>query len=107
MRRKDERKVIREISTFVDVLKSLSNSTRLRIMRCLKENPEGLCPTVLSEWLSIRPSVISRHLKILQDAGLLWVETSGRMKIYSCDWDELDDVLTELSEYIRYRRTDI
>lgn len=66
---------------FIKVMKSLSDPSRVKIMKMLQYRP--LCVCEIKEALDIAQSTASKHLKILEDAELirgfkdgLWVNYS-------------------------------
>mgnify|MGYP003871159491 CR=1 FL=1 len=65
----------------VKIFKALGDETRLTIVRCLIEEERCAC-----EFTKLAPkdqTTISRHLKILTEAGILKSEKRGRNIIYS------------------------
>ena len=65
----------------VNLFKSLSDSTRLRIIGLLKDNELNVNEIV--SLLNMGQSRVSRHLKILSDAGLLASRKEGLRVFYS------------------------
>lgn len=65
----------------VDILKALSDETRLRILNLLVE--EELCVCELEEILNINQSNASRHLEKLSNADLVVYEKRGKYIYYS------------------------
>ncbi len=65
----------------VNIFKSLSDETRLRILALLRQNELSVNEVVLL--LGMGQSRISRHLKILTDAGLLSFRKDGLWVFYS------------------------
>ncbi|MEQ8764875.1 MAG: metalloregulator ArsR/SmtB family transcription factor [Planctomycetota bacterium] len=61
-------------------LKVLSDPTRLSVVRLLMEKP--LTVSQLNETLQVEPTLLSHHLKVLRDAGLVESERSGKSVIY-------------------------
>jgi len=66
---------------FVKVMKALSDPNRIKMMKILQLRP--LCVCEIKETLGIAQSTASKHLKLLEDAGLvrsfkdgLWVNYS-------------------------------
>ncbi|MDD9301310.1 MAG: winged helix-turn-helix transcriptional regulator [Desulfobacter sp.] len=66
---------------FIKVMKALSDSNRVKMIKMLQNRP--LCVCEIKETLGIAQSTTSKHLKILEDAGLvrsfkdgLWVNYS-------------------------------
>lgn len=65
----------------IKAFKAISDESRLRILGMLKE--KTLCVCEIAEVLGLAQSTVSRHLKVLEDSGLvdrkkdgLWVEYS-------------------------------
>jgi DNA-binding transcriptional ArsR family regulator len=61
-------------------LKALSEHTRLRILRVLLKDP--LSVNTLSQRLKLTQYNVSKHLRILREAGLLETEKQGKQRIY-------------------------
>jgi len=66
---------------FIKVMKALSDPNRVKMMKILQSRP--LCVCEIREALGIAQSTASKHLKLLEDAGLvrrfkdgLWVNYS-------------------------------
>jgi len=73
--------VKKNMKTFIRVMKALSDSNRVKMMKMLQNRP--LCVCEIKEALGVAQSTASKHLKILEDAGLvrsfkdgLWVNYS-------------------------------
>lgn len=60
---------------FIKVMKALSDPTRVRIMKLLQRRT--LCVCELQEALGIAQSTTSKHLKILEEAGLTTFSKEG------------------------------
>ncbi len=63
------------------VLKALSEMNRLRIMRLLLKERLGV--NAIAQRLRMSEYNVSKHLRILKEAGLLEVERSGKQRLYS------------------------
>ena len=87
------------MKTFLQTIGALNDETRLRILRFIDENG-AVCVCDIETAFEMIQSRISRHLKILKDAGFLKVERKGRWAYYSIR-SPLDkfrqDILTEIS----------
>jgi DNA-binding transcriptional ArsR family regulator len=59
----------------LELYSALGNEIRFTIMKLLEQEP--LCTCVLSKILDLKESTISYHLKILEQAGLLFGLKSG------------------------------
>ena len=62
-------------------LKALGEETRLRILRLLFKEP--LSVTEISERLHASQYNISKHLRIMREAGLLVTEKQGKQRLYT------------------------
>jgi DNA-binding transcriptional ArsR family regulator len=72
------------------VLKALGEMNRLRIMRLLLQDQLGV--NSIAHRLHISEYNVSKHLRILKEAGLLEMEKSGKQRLYGvapCLKDEL------------------
>ncbi len=65
---------------FVATTKALACDKRLRILMALRERE--LCEGVIAELLGLAPATTSRHLWLLEQAGLVDSEKSGRCVCY-------------------------
>ena len=85
---------------FLKSVSALNDETRVLILRFLDEYGE-CCVCDLQDSLSMIQSRLSRHLKILKDAGFLRVERKGTWAYYSIR-TPLDRFRTEALEEIKY-----
>jgi DNA-binding transcriptional ArsR family regulator len=65
----------------VPALKAIGEETRVRIIELLLERPLGV--DEIAEKLAVSQYNVSKHLRILREAGLLNVEKSGRRRLYA------------------------
>lgn len=65
----------------VGVLKALAEDTRVRIIGLLMDTP--LDVSEISKRVAVSQYNVSKHLRILREAGLLQVERSGRRHLYA------------------------
>ena len=70
------------METFLQSIGALNDETRLKILRFIDENG-AVCVYDIEAAFGMIQSRISRHLKILKDAGFLKVERKGRWAYYS------------------------
>lgn len=63
-----------------DVLRALGHPVRLRIAAGLLDH--GCCVGSMTECLGIPQPLVSRHLAVLRDAGVVSVEAVGRQRRY-------------------------
>lgn len=66
---------------FIRVMKALSDPSRVKIVKLLQV--KELCVCELKEVLGLAQSTVSKHMKILEDAGLVEKERQGAWIIYS------------------------
>jgi len=87
------------MQTFLKTIGALNDETRLSILRFINENG-AVCVCDIESSFGMIQSRISRHLKILKEAGFLKVERKGRWAYYAIR-SPLDkfrqDILKELS----------
>lgn len=65
------------------VLKALGEMNRLRIVRMLLRHKLGV--NEIARQLDLTEYNVSKHLRILKDAGLLQMEKSGKHRLYGVD----------------------
>ena len=70
------------MKTFLQSIGALNDETRLTILRFIDENG-AVCVCDIEQSFGMIQSRISRHLKILKEAGFLKVERKGRWAYYS------------------------
>jgi ArsR family transcriptional regulator len=69
------------MKSVLSITKALSDGSRLRTVMALREVPE-LCVCQVTEMLGLAPATVSRHMKVLQDAGLVESRKNGRWVYY-------------------------
>ena len=64
------------MKTFIRVIKALSDQNRVKILKMLES--KEFCVCEITEVLGLSQSTVSKHLKILEDAGFIesWKEGS-------------------------------
>jgi DNA-binding transcriptional ArsR family regulator len=79
--------------------RALADPTRREILRLLREGdlPAG----ELAAHFDITWPSVSRHLRVLDEAGLVGSERRGGNIIYSLRTSVLEDIVTELAELAR------
>ena len=68
---------------FIEIFKALSDETRVRILHLLILSEESICVCEIVDSLEKPQYNISRHLKLLKNAGLVEENQKGRWKYYS------------------------
>ena len=73
------------------VFKALSDPTRRRVLQLLRERP--MIAGELSEHFAVSKPTMSAHFSVLQAAGLIEAEKSGRSIIYRLKMSVLEEAL--------------
>jgi len=68
-------------SDCIAALKALGEETRLRILRLLFK--EQLSVNEISDRLGVSQYNVSKHLRVMREAGLLEIEKNGKQRLYS------------------------
>ncbi len=79
------------------VLEALSDPTRRAILESLRHEPSNVTNLAQSQPVS-RPAV-SQHLKVLEQAGLVSVQTVGRNRIYAVRQEGLQELRQYLDQF--------
>lgn len=66
---------------FIKVAKALSDPGRVKILKMLQHRP--MCVCEIRSVLNLAQPTVSRHLRILEEAGLVTYRKSGLWVIYS------------------------
>ena len=90
---------------FLKTVSALSDETRVLILRFFDQHG-ALCVCDLQESLGMIQSRLSRHLKILKEAGFLRVDRKGTWAYYSLR-SPLDRFRSEALEEIRHLEIDL
>lgn len=73
---------------YVEMFKSLGDKTRIRIAYLLAKNNVELCTCEITDSLEVSQYNISRHLKILKNAGLIKERKEGKWVYFSINNDK-------------------
>ena len=73
------------------VFKALSDPTRRRVLQLLRERP--MTAGELSDHFAVSKPTMSAHFAVLQEAGLIAAEKSGRTIIYGLVMSVLEEAL--------------
>src|SRR5258708_1698600 len=68
------------IVTWAGMLKALSDESRLEIIRLLMKGPSHV--GALNEHLRIEQSLLSHHLRLLRESGLVTAKRDGKAVLY-------------------------
>ncbi len=88
------------MQTFLKTIGALNDETRLSILRFIDING-AVCVCDIESAFGMIQSRISRHLKILKEAGFLRVERKGRRAYYSIR-SPLDKFRQEILKEVSY-----
>jgi ArsR family transcriptional regulator, arsenate/arsenite/antimonite-responsive transcriptional repressor len=90
---------------FLQSTAAINDETRVMILRFIDEHGE-MCVCDLENSFDMIQSRISRHLKILKDAGFLKVDRRGRWAYYSIR-APLDEFRQSILKEISYLKMDL
>lgn len=77
----------------------IADPTRRRIIDALRDGASDV--TALIERLNLSQSLVSKHLRVLRDAGTVRVEVAGKRRIYHLADDPLPALLAWVTPYHR------
>ena len=82
------------------VFQALADATRLRIVEAMRSGECAVGDIV--ERMDIRQSGVSRHLRILAEAGLVQMRPAGQKRLYSLRKEAFDQLETWVAGYRRH-----
>ena len=88
-----------ELSARAEVLKAVADPTRLEILEML--SPQIRCNCHFQEHLDLAPNLLSYHLKVLREAGLIIGTKRGRWVDYALTGDARNLIAAALPEGLR------
>jgi len=94
------------VETMLDYLpffKALCNSTRAQIIEFLLGGERCVCE--MTGPLDQSQPLVSHHLALLRDAGLVKMRDEGNRTYYSIDWDRFDGDLRGFLAYVDEQRS--
>ncbi len=83
------------MTVLTETLKALAEPTRLHMVELLKERPYSV--NECAKLLDIGQPQASKHLKILNDAGLVVAKTAAQKRIYSL----IPEAFCQLDEWVK------
>src|SRR4051812_35769483 len=83
----------------IETLVALAEPNRLRIVELLRAGP--LAVGVIGDQLDLRQSQVSKHLRVLKDAGLVDVQPQAQQRLYELCPAPLRDLHAWLEGYRR------
>jgi ArsR family transcriptional regulator len=92
------------IEDFTPFFKAFCNSTRALIIEFLLGGERCVCE--MTGPLDVSQPLVSHHLALLRDAGLVQARDEGARTYYSINWERFDDDLAGFLAYVdRARNT--
>ena len=82
------------------LFKALSDPTRLALLACLAKCGRGCSVSEVAECCSVDFSVVSRHLALLERAGVLSAVKSGRTVTYEVRYEHLAQSLRAVADAV-------
>jgi len=92
----------RDMVDFVPFFKAFCNSTRAQIIEFLLSGERCVCE--MTGPLDQSQPLVSHHLALLRDAGLVKMREEGSRTYYSIDWERFDGDLEGFLAYVRRLR---
>lgn len=86
------------LSQTAEFLKIISEENRLKILYMLKENEKCVCE--IWQHLDLAQNLVSHHLRVLKDFGLISSRQEGLKVIYSIEKKVIKKYLKLLNNYL-------
>jgi ArsR family transcriptional regulator len=84
-----------------DLFKALADPTRVKLLGCLAKCGRACSVSEVAECCSVDFSVVSRHLQILERAGVAKAVKEGRTVMYSVEYGRVCQSLRGLADAIQ------
>ena len=84
----------------IEILKALSDPTRMKIVRILRNQGHSLCVNALANRLGVTQSAVSQHLRILKQAGIVSGERDGYFVHYEVNRERLKQLKTMMDDVL-------
>jgi DNA-binding transcriptional ArsR family regulator len=81
-----------------DLFKALADPTRVTLLSCLAKCGRACSVTEIAECCSVDFSVVSRHLALLERAGIVESAKEGRTVFYTVKYRDLSATLRALAQ---------
>ena len=88
---------------YVPFFKAFCNSTRAQIIEFLLGGERCVCE--MTGPLDVSQPLVSHHLALLRDAGLVRMRNEGARTYYSIDWERFDCDLKGFLNYVERLRS--
>ena len=90
------------ITDFLSFFKAFCNPTRAQIVEFLLGGERCVCE--MTGPLDASQPLVSHHLALLREAGLVRMRTEGARTYYSIDWERFDADLDGFLAYVEHLR---
>jgi DNA-binding transcriptional ArsR family regulator len=87
-----------KIQELSEVFKALSDPTRLRLVKLLRDHDGALCVNALAHRLDVTQSAVSQHLRVLRQARLVVSDRHGPSVHYMLNQEKLSQHKALLKE---------
>ncbi len=84
---------LRELDDLETVFKALAHATRRRILVVVNARGGRMGAGAIAARFSCAWPTVSRHLRVLEESGVLSVDRQGREWLYVLDYDRLQGVV--------------
>jgi DNA-binding transcriptional ArsR family regulator len=88
-------------ATEADIYSAIADPTRRALLRRLADDGAKSVSELLQPF-SISQPAVSRHLRILREAGLVRSHKQGRMRLYEIEANKLRNVFDWISHFEQY-----
>ncbi|PEN14402.1 transcriptional regulator [Longibacter salinarum] len=88
-----------DLEAIAERAKAISHPARLAIIRHLATHDECICGDIV-ESLPLAQSTVSRHLRVLQEAGIIRVTPDGPRSCYCLDRAALRDMQSSFDAFL-------
>ncbi|HUX11959.1 MAG TPA: metalloregulator ArsR/SmtB family transcription factor [Spirochaetia bacterium] len=96
-----ERSIETDKNRAVELMRALADDTRLAVLRVIAQHPSSNGRKI-SERVELSPSVVSRHLKQLKEAGLIIEDSPDNRNItYKLVYEKITEVPDKVIRYLR------
>jgi ArsR family transcriptional regulator, arsenate/arsenite/antimonite-responsive transcriptional repressor len=94
--------MINHLKTMAEVLKSLGDEKRLKIIKMLASNVnEVFCVTDVAQQLGVSQPAASQHIKILKNIGILEENRRGFRVFYTINLDVLNEYKKDIDDLFK------
>lgn len=94
----EDKRFKKEIDRLINFLKIISEENRLKVLCILKK--QEMCVCDIWQLLGLPQNLVSHHLKVLKDFGLVKTKKQGTKVIYFVDKKTVDQYYSFLGLYL-------